>query len=51
MHWGAENGWGEGASGAEEHRNTSDLAESAVSLRELWEHKNLKTILLTTPIL
>ena len=35
----------------EKNRNTSELAESAVSLREIWEHENLKIILLTTSTL
>lgn len=35
----------------EKNRNTSELDESAVSLREIWEHENLKILLLTTPTL
>lgn len=35
----------------EKNRNTSEFAESAVSLREMWEHENLKIILFTTPTL
>ena len=33
------------------NRRTSELAESAVLLRELWDQENLNTLLLTTSIL
>lgn len=32
------------------NRRTSELAESAVLLRELWDQENLNTLLLTTPL-
>ena len=33
------------------NRSTNELAESAVLLRELWDHDNLKALLLTTSTL
>lgn len=34
-----------------QNRNTSELAESAVFLRALLEHENLRMLLLTIPVL